>query len=128
MLWRDFMSGELIAVISIYKEPIMPQEVSISYQAVKSKVYKLIDAMVEGEKSPVEVQESMQRWWALVHPADRLVAQKYLITVLEKSHAALASILLGSPDIKPSKPTRMDESGKLLKPPVRSERPAASAF
>jgi hypothetical protein len=27
----------------------MPQEVSISYQAVKSKVYKLVDAMVEGD-------------------------------------------------------------------------------
>ena len=29
----------------------MPQEVSISYQAVKSKVYKLVDAMVEGDKN-----------------------------------------------------------------------------
>lgn len=110
------------------KEPIMPQEVSISYQAVKSKVYKLIDAMVEGEKSPAEVQESMQRWWALVHPADRAVAQKYLLTVLEKSQAALAAIVMGSPEPKPAKAARMEEPGKMLKPPVRPDRPAASAF
>ena len=106
----------------------MPQEVSISYQAVKSKVYKLIDAMVEGEKSPAEIQESMHRWWALVHPADRAVAQKYLVTVLEKSHGALAAIVLGSPDLKSPKSAPAEESGKLLKPPVRSDRPAASAF
>ena len=36
----------------------MPQEVSVSYQAVKSKVYKLIDAAVEGEKTEAQVQES----------------------------------------------------------------------
>ena len=57
----------------------MPQEVSISYQAVKSKVYKLVDAMVEGDKNPVEVQESIRRWWKLIHPSDRAVAQKYLL-------------------------------------------------
>ena len=54
----------------------MPQEVSISYQAVKSKVYKLVDAMVEGDKNTVEVQESIRRWWNLIHPSDRAVAQK----------------------------------------------------
>ena len=64
----------------------MPQEVSISYQAVKSKVYKLVDAMVEGDKNPVEVQESIRRWWNLIHPSDRAVAQKYLLMVLEKSN------------------------------------------
>ena len=52
----------------------MPQEVSISYQAVKSKVYKLVDAMVEGDKNSVEVQESIRRWWSLIHPSDRAVA------------------------------------------------------
>ena len=62
----------------------MPQEISISYQAVKSKVYKLVDAMVEGEKTPTEVQESMRRWWSLIHPADRPVAQKYMLMVLER--------------------------------------------
>jgi len=67
----------------------MPQEVSVSYQAVKSKVYKLIDAAVEGEKTEQQIRESMQRWWKLVHPADRAVAQKYLLQVLEHSHASL---------------------------------------
>ena len=41
----------------------MGQEVSVSYQAVKSKVYKLIDAMVEDMKNQGDVQESMKRWW-----------------------------------------------------------------
>jgi hypothetical protein len=70
----------------------MPQEVSVSYQAVKSKVYKLIDAAVEGEKSEQQIRESMQRWWKLIHPADRVVAQKYLLRVLERSHASLNSM------------------------------------
>jgi len=48
--------------------------------------------------------------------------------VLEKSHGALAAIVLGSPDLKSPKSARAEESGKLLKPPVRSDRPAASAF
>ena len=70
----------------------MPQEVSISYQAVKSKVYKLIDALVEGDKTEAEVQESMRRWWNLIHPADRPVAQKYLLMVVRKSNASLGAM------------------------------------
>ena len=81
----------------------MPQEVSISYQAVKSKVYKLVDAMVEGDKNPVEVQESIRRWWKLIHPSDRAVAQKYLLMVLEKSNSTLGAIVLGLPDRQGSK-------------------------
>ena len=73
----------------------MPQEVSISYQAVKSKVYKLIDALVEGSKTESEVQESMRRWWSLIHPADRPVAQKYVLTVLQKSNASLGAMTAG---------------------------------
>ena len=49
----------------------MPQEVSVSYQAIKSKVYRLIDTLVVGEKSEVEIQESIRRWWELIHPTDR---------------------------------------------------------
>lgn len=67
----------------------MSQEISVSYQAIKSKVYRLIDAAVEGEKTEAQVQESMMRWWKLVHPADRAIAQKYLLRVLERSHASL---------------------------------------
>jgi len=73
----------------------MGQEISVSYQAVKSKVYKLIDALVEGSKTPAEVQLSIQRWWGLIHPADRAVAHKYLLTVLHKSNASLAAMMEG---------------------------------
>ncbi|MEY2411862.1 MAG: hypothetical protein QOD84_468 [Acidobacteriaceae bacterium] len=70
----------------------MNREVSISYQAVKTKVYRLIDALVEDAKSQGEIQESTQRWWKQIHPSDRPVARKYLISVLEKSHASLSAI------------------------------------
>lgn len=70
----------------------MPQEISVSYQAIKSKVYRLIDALVVGEKSEAEVQESVRRWWALIHPADRPVAQKYLLMVLGRSNSALGAM------------------------------------
>jgi hypothetical protein len=67
----------------------MPQEISVSYQAIKSKVYRLIDSLVVGEKNETEVQESIRRWWALIHPADRPIAQKYLLMVLGRSASAL---------------------------------------
>jgi len=70
----------------------MPQEISVSYQAIKSKVYRLIDSLVVGEKNEAEVQESIRRWWALIHPADRPVAQKYLLMVLGRSASALDSM------------------------------------
>jgi hypothetical protein len=67
----------------------MPQEISVSYQAIKSKVYRLIDSLVVGEKTEIEIQESIRRWWALIHPADRPIAQKYLLMVLARSASAL---------------------------------------
>jgi hypothetical protein len=70
----------------------MPQEISVSYQAIKSKVYRLIDALVVGEKNEAEVQESIRRWWDLIHPADRPIAQKYLLMVLGRSASALEAI------------------------------------
>jgi hypothetical protein len=70
----------------------MPQEISVSYHAIKSKVYRLIDALVAGEKTEADVQESIRRWWALIHPADRPIAQKYLLTVLGRSVSALDAI------------------------------------
>lgn len=73
----------------------MNQEISISYRAVKSKIYKLIDALVEGEKSEAEVQESIRRWWNMVRPDDRAVAEKYLAMVLSKSNASLSAIRHG---------------------------------
>jgi hypothetical protein len=70
----------------------MPQEISVSYQAIKSKVYRLVDSLVVGEKTEAEVQESIRRWWDLIHPGDRPIAQKYLVMVLERSVTALEAI------------------------------------
>ena len=102
----------------------MPQEVSISYQAVKSKVYKLVDAMVEGDKNTIEVQESIRRWWSLIHPSDRAVAQKYLLMVLEKSNSTLGAIILGLPDVKEGKAVRELVAERI---PARADRPAISS-
>jgi len=90
----------------------MPQEISVSYQAIKSKVYRLIDALVVGEKSEADVQESIRRWWDLIHPADRPIAQKYLLMVLGRSASALDAVgdgLLsagGSPSIPVQLPVK----------------------
>jgi hypothetical protein len=78
----------------------MGQEISVSYQAVKSKVYRLIDSLVEDAKTQDEVQESVKRWWKLVHPTDRPVARKYLLAVLTKSNASLEAICDGLNDLK----------------------------
>jgi hypothetical protein len=93
----------------------MGQEVSVSYQAVKSKVYKLIDALVEDEKSEAEVQESIRRWWSLIHPSDRPVAQKYLLMVLERSNAALGAVADGLFDGNKIEPVCLPDPQKLLK-------------
>ena len=70
----------------------MPQELSVSYQAVKTKVHRLMDAAVEGAKTENDIVECIARWWCLVQPADRAVARKYLLTVLERSNATLQAI------------------------------------
>jgi hypothetical protein len=94
----------------------MGQEISISLQAVKSKVYKLIDARVEGAKTQDEVQESMRRWWKSIHPNDRPVARKYLLTVLQKSSATLGAIndgLLGFKEFSTPLEAEPERSQKL---------------
>lgn len=104
----------------------MPQEISVSYQAIKSKVYRLIDALVVGEKSEADVQESIRRWWDLIHPADRPIAQKYLLAVLEHSHLAVDAIEEGlmdatDPDaLQPSEsPRSMRLIGRMVKQTAR---------
>lgn len=96
----------------------MGQEVSVSYQAVKSKVYKLIDALVEDAKTEGDVQESMKRWWKLIHPADRPVARKYLLSVLAKSNASLEAITEGLVQFKDFEAIRDPDVEKLPKPPA----------
>lgn len=93
--------GEAIAVESSRSNSnTMGQEVSVSYQAVKSKVYRLIDSLVEDVKNTGDVQESMKRWWKLIHPADRPIARKHLLSVLAKSNATLEAICDGLTDMK----------------------------
>lgn len=93
----------------------MPQEVSVSYQAVKSKVYRLIDTLVVGEKTEAEIQESIRRWWELIHPADRPIAHKYLLTVLQRSTLALDAIDDGLEAASAESAIRPPDSHRALK-------------
>ncbi len=56
----------------------------------------------------------MKRWWKLIHPADRPVARKYLLAVLQKSNASLEAITDGLVDFKEFERTREPET---VKPP-----------
>ncbi|MBO0910516.1 MAG: hypothetical protein J2P13_01885 [Acidobacteria bacterium] len=78
----------------------MGQEISVSYQAVKSKVYRLIDSLVEDAKNQDDVQESVKRWWKHIHPADRPIARKHLLSILSKSNASLEAISGGLSDLQ----------------------------
>jgi hypothetical protein len=78
----------------------MGQEISVSYQAVKSKVYRLIDSLVEDAKSEDDIQEAVKRWWKHIHPADRPIARKHLLSVLSKSNATLEAISGGLNDLQ----------------------------
>jgi hypothetical protein len=99
---REIREG-LLARLLLYESQGAPekmgQEVSVSYQAVKSKVYRLIDSLVEDAKTQGDVQESVKRWWKHIHPADRPIARKHLLSVLSKSNATLEAITGGITDL-----------------------------
>jgi len=103
----------------------MPQEISVSYQAIKSKVYRLIDALVVGEKTEAEVQDSIRRWWDLIHPADRPIAQKYLMAVLACSGSALDAISEGLVSVAGSEHGYMHLPARQLKVMERMLKEAA---
>ena len=104
MLSSSTFSQNSLARILLEKSTVtgvpMGQEVSISLQAVKTKVYKLIDALIEGTKTEAEVQESVRRWWKLIHPTDRAVARKYLELVLQRSNTCLEAMNGGLQTLK----------------------------
>lgn len=108
----------------------MPQEISVSYQAIKSKVYRLIDSLVVGEKTEAEVQESIRRWWDLIHPADRPIAQKYLLAVLGHSAEALDAISDGlmsrTPDSQVSSSMMPSNRMKLAERLMKEASPRAT--
>lgn len=117
--------GRLLGSAATSPNTPMPQEVSVSYQAVKSKVYRLVDALVAGEKTEAEVQESIRRWWELIHPADRPIAQKYLSTVLERSTMALIAVEEGLEEASRLEIQRSVDSGKALKMVARLAKHAS---
>lgn len=103
----------------------MPQEISVSYLAIKNKVYRLIDALVVGEKSEADVQESVRRWWNLIHAADRPIAQKYLMAVLGRSMSALDAIgdtLAAANDGEPTYPLLASERMRIMERVVKEDR------
>jgi hypothetical protein len=75
------------------------QEVSVTYQAVKSRVSRLLNSIAEEEKNAEKVKDSLKRWWNALHPNDRPVARKYLLAVLAESDAAIDAIREGIADL-----------------------------
>jgi hypothetical protein len=103
----------------------MPQELSVSYQAVKTKVHRLMDAAVEGAKNEKDIVECIARWWCLVQPADRAVAKKYLETVLERSHATLKAIAITLPELEGFE--AQETSAENLPTPTAEPRPSPAS-
>jgi hypothetical protein len=107
----------------------MPQEISVSYLAIKNKVYRLIDALVVGEKSEADVEESVRRWWNLIHPADRPIAQKYLMAVLGRSMSALDTIgdtLASSSEAEATYPLLTSDRMRVMERVVKDDRVAST--
>jgi hypothetical protein len=82
----------------------MGQHLSVSYNAVKRRVNRLIEHANHDGKTPDEARISFVRWWNLLHPIDRPVARKYLIAVLANSDQPVHAILSGFTDLKDLEP------------------------
>jgi hypothetical protein len=78
---------------------------------------------VVGEKTELEIQESIRRWWDLIHPADRPIAQKYLLAVLERSNLALDAIDDGLTAASAESAVRGPDPSKTLKLVSRIVKP-----
>jgi len=105
----------------------MGQELSVSYQAVKTKVHRLMDAVVEGTKAESDVHACIRRWWSLVQPSDRTVARRYLLAVLERSNATLNAIGAELPELEGFATAPDRSSANLPEAPMESSPAAAAA-
>jgi hypothetical protein len=105
----------------------MGQELSVSYQAVKTKVHRLMDAVVEGTKTESDVQACIRRWWNLVQPSDRAVARRYLLAVLERSNATLNAISAELPELEGDVASTERSSANLPDRSISHNASAASA-
>src|SRR5512133_1577545 len=81
--------------LNIQERPRMRYVVSVSYQAVKSRVYRLIDSLAEEGKTTNHVKDSLKQWWNTIHPSDRPVARKYLIAILAEANSGIDAIREG---------------------------------
>ncbi len=105
----------------------MGQELSVSYQAVKTKVHRLMDAVVEGTKTESDVHACIRRWWSLVQPSDRAVARRYLLAVLERSNATLNAISSELTELEGFAANSDRPSSNLAERPMESNSSAAAA-
>jgi len=105
----------------------MGQELSVSYQAVKTKVHRLMDAVVEGTKTESDVHACIRRWWSLVQPSDRAVARRYLLAVLERSNATLNAISSELTELEGFAANSDRPPSNLAERPMESNSSAAAA-
>ena len=101
--------------------------VSVSYQAVKSRVYRLIDSLAEEGKTTNDVKDSLKQWWNTIHPSDRPVARKYLIAILPEANSGIDAIREGIATLDdfgphPTSPFALSRLHplKLISPPSQS--------
>ena len=70
------------------------------YQVGEETKKMMESSLVEDAKTEGDVQESVKRWWRHIHPADRPIARKHLLSVLSKSNATLEAISGGLTDLQ----------------------------